>query len=106
MLLYEDTVGKGILIVIIHDPDTALEDDGAAIKTLVDKVHGAAGNFYPVQERLPLGVEAGKTGQERRVDVDHPAGIFPYDRFPEDTHIPGEHDKIRPGIPERCTSWL
>ena len=63
VLLYEDTVGKGILIVIIHDPDTALEDDGAAIKTLVDKVHGAAGNFYPVQERLPLGVEAGKTGQ-------------------------------------------
>ena len=63
MFLYEDTVGKGILVVIIHDPYTALQDNGAAVQALVNEMHGTSGHFYPMKERLPLGVETGETGR-------------------------------------------
>ena len=100
MFLYEDTVGKGILVVIIHDPYTALQDNGAAVQALVNEMHGTSGHFYPVKERLPLGVETGETGEERRVDIDHHPGILPHDSRPQNAHIAGECYKVRPGFPE------
>ena len=42
MLLDEDALGEGVLVVVIHHPDAALEDDGATVKTLVYEVNGTA----------------------------------------------------------------
>ena len=47
MFLDEDPVGERVLVVVIHHPDAALEDDGAAVKALVHEVHGAPGSFTP-----------------------------------------------------------
>ena len=62
MFLNEDAVRERVLVIVIHHPDTALEDDGATVKAFIHEVYGAPGQFYPVHERLTLGMEAGETG--------------------------------------------
>ena len=59
----KDAVGKGVLVIVIHDRDAVLEDDGAAVKALVHEMHRAPGDFHAVEHRLPLGMQPGKTGR-------------------------------------------
>ena len=49
--------------------DGALHDDRAGVEMFVDEVDGAAGDFHAVRDRLRLRVDAGKRGQQRRMDV-------------------------------------
>ena len=63
VLFDKDALGEGVRVVGFEDGNGALEDDGAVVEMFVDKVNGAAGDFYAVVEGLLLGVEAGKGGQ-------------------------------------------
>ena len=47
-----------------------------------------------VLERLPLGVEPGKRGKQRRVDVEDAVGKRVDERRPEQAHEPGQADQI------------
>ena len=94
MLLFEDTIGKEILIIVIQDRDALLEDDGAAIKTVIHEVHRAPRHFHAMEHGLPLGMEAGETREEGRVDVHHLPGKRPHNSAPEDAHIAGKDVEI------------
>ena len=55
--------------VVIEHRNSGLADDRAGVEAFVDKVHGAAGEFDAVLDGLVLGVEAGESGQQRRMDI-------------------------------------
>src|SRR5262249_5813752 len=44
------------------------------IKVFVDEVHRTSADLYAVFERLPLPVESGECGQQRRMNVQYPIG--------------------------------
>ena len=52
------------------DPEWSL-DDWAGVQHLIHKVHGAPAEFHAVVERLALGVQPRKGGQQRRVNIEH-----------------------------------
>lgn len=58
MLFFEDSVGKGVFVIVVEDGDDVLEDDCAAVHAFVDEMDGAARDFYAVFDRLPLGVQS------------------------------------------------
>jgi len=69
MLLFQDTLGKGVFVVGVEDRDGGLQDDGAGVEIFVDKMDGAAGEFDAIVEGLLLGFQAGEGGEERRMDI-------------------------------------
>lgn len=71
----KDAVGEGVGVVSFENGNGALEDDDAVVEVLIDEVNGAAGDLDAVIEGLGLGFEAGKGGQERRVDVEDAVGV-------------------------------
>ena len=71
MLLDEDARRQRRHVVAVEHRHRRLRDDRPGVAALVDEVHGAAGDARAVVERLLLRVDAGKRGQQRRVDVDH-----------------------------------
>jgi len=72
MFLFEDAIGKIVFIIVIQDRHRSLEDDGAAIQALVHEVHRASRNLHAMENGLALGMQAGETREQRRVDVHHP----------------------------------
>jgi len=83
--------------VMVENGYGLLADDGAGIHAGVHKMHGAAGDFHAVVERLFPGFESGKGGQQRGVDV-HDAAFKRTQKITlQDAHEPGEDDQIHLG---------
>ena len=60
MLFFQDFFGeRGFRVGIIYW-NYGLQDDGAGVEVFVDKVYGAAREFYAVFEGLALGFETGE----------------------------------------------
>lgn len=70
VLVREDALRKGILIVTFKHRHALLEDDRSPVKALVHEMHGASRYLHPVFHCLALGVQPGERGQKCRVDVD------------------------------------
>src|SRR5258708_36268333 len=94
MFLFQDALGKGVLVVGIEDGDDGLQDDGAGVEIFVDKVDGASGELDAVIEGLLLRFEAGEGRQERRVNIDDALGKGGYEEGGEKAHVAGEADEI------------
>jgi len=63
VLFNQDSLGERVGVVGFEDGDGALENDWAVIEMFIDKMDGAAGYFYAVVKGLPLGFQAGKSGE-------------------------------------------
>ena len=63
MFLFQDALGKGVLVVGVENRDGGLQDDGAGVEIFVDEVDGAAGEFDAVVEGLFLRFRPGKEGR-------------------------------------------
>jgi len=74
MLLFQDALGKGVLVVGIENRDDGLKNYGAGIEIFVDEMDGAAGEFDAVIEGLPLRFEAGERRKERGMDIEDALG--------------------------------
>jgi len=94
MFLFQDALGKGVLVVGIEDGDDGLQDDGACVEIFVDKVDGASGELDAVVEGLLLRFEAGEGRQERRVNIEDALGKGGYEEGGEKAHIASEADEI------------
>src|ERR1700741_2882034 len=70
MFLFQDALGKGVLVVSVEDRDSGLQDDGAGVEIFVDEMDSAAGKFYAVVEGLLLRFEAGERGEKRRMNIE------------------------------------
>ena len=54
-----------------------LRDDRAAVDVRRDEMHGAAVDAHAVGQRAPMRVQPGIRRQQRRMDVEHAAGVAP-----------------------------
>lgn len=68
----ENTLLYGVGIVGVKDGDGTLGDDGSGVHARVDQVHGRARYTNAGIKRLLLGVHARKSGQQGRVNIEHP----------------------------------
>src|SRR5437899_3884978 len=94
MLLFQDALRKGVLVVGVEDRDGGLQNDGAGVEILVDEVDGTAGEFYAVVEGLFLRFQAGERGEKRWMDVENALGEGGYEKGREEAHVAGEADEI------------
>src|SRR6266436_5830234 len=94
MFLFQDALGKGVLVVGVEDGDDGLQDDGAGVEIFVDEMDGAAGELDAVVEGLLLRFEAGEGRQERRVNIEDALGKGGYEEGGEKAHVAGEADEI------------
>src|ERR1700688_3362088 len=85
MFLFQDALGKGVLVVGIENRDGGLQDDGTGVEIFVDEMDGAASEFYAVVEVLLLRFEAGERGEERGVDIKDALGEGGYEEGREKT---------------------
>src|SRR5437899_3730648 len=90
MFLFQDALGKGVLVVGVEDGDGGLQNDGAGVEIFVDEVDGAAGEFYAVVEGLFLRFQAGERGEERGMDIEDALGKGGNEKRREEAHVAGE----------------
>ena len=100
VLLGEDAGGERLGGVGVEDGDGSLQDDDAVVYVLVDEVDGAAGDPGAEFESLTLGVEAGKRGEQRGVDVEDAIGVRGNKGGGDDAHVAGQADEIGFGFGE------
>src|SRR6266849_1871658 len=63
VFFFQDSLTEGVLVIGIFDGNDSLENDRTGIEIFVDEVHGTAGEFHAVLQRLLLRFEPGKRGQ-------------------------------------------
>ena len=69
VLFAQDSLGQGFRRVLVFYRDAGLQDDRAGVEIFVHEMHGAAGKFRAVFQGLALRFEAGKGGQQRRMNI-------------------------------------
>ena len=84
-------IGNGVRIRKLQ---RLLKDDGAGIDALVDEMDGHPGDLHAVLDRLLDRTQAGKGGQQRRMNVDDPPGEAANEGPAQQLHPAGEHDKL------------
>ena len=102
MLFDQDAVGQRVRVVGLFYRDGPLQNDGAVVQVLIDKMDGATSHFDAVVEGLLLGVEAGEGGQERWVDVEDAIWEGGDEGGREQSHVAGEADEVDGMLAEAC----
>src|SRR5579863_5788368 len=74
VLFNQDAFGQGVTVVGVENRDDPLQHDNAVVEVLIDKMDRAAGELDAVFEGLLLRFEAGKGGQQRRMDIEDAVG--------------------------------
>lgn len=80
--------------VVFFDRNSLLQDDDAVVDGLIYKMHSAASDLGSVFECLLLGIETGKCGQQRWVDVEDAVGKGADKIRREHAHVSGQADEI------------
>jgi hypothetical protein len=94
VLFREDAVGEGVGVVGFKNRNGTLQNDGAVVEVLVDKVDSAAGDFDTVVEGLLLCVESRESGQQGRMNVEDAIRECSDEASREQTHVAGEADEV------------
>jgi hypothetical protein len=90
----EDPCSECILIIALENVNTLLENNRAAIKTVINEMDGAPRDLHAMPDCLPLPVQPGKRGEERRVNIDYPSGKCFNDLSSDNPHIAGKHEQV------------
>ncbi len=77
MLFLEDARRERLRRVVIEHRHDRLAHDGAGVHAFVHEVHGAAGEFHAMFERLPLRLFAREGGKQGRMDIQNAAEEIP-----------------------------
>src|SRR4051812_9669808 len=75
--------------------ESLLKEDGPAVDSLVDEMHGNSGNLHAVVDRLSDRADARECREQRRVHVHDPVREAPDEHRGEQLHEPREHDQLR-----------
>ena len=94
MLLDEHSCGQRVLCVFIEDGDTGLAHNRPPIEFGGHKMYGCPGNAHTIGNRLALRVQAGKSREQRRMDIEHPAGKRVQEWSTDQAHEPREAHQI------------
>ncbi len=101
MLLAQDALGKRVFRVGIVNRDHRLQNDRPGVQILVHEMHGAAGEFRAVLERLPLRFKSRKRRQQRRMNIQDAVGKRRDEIGRKQPHVACEADQIDIFFPER-----
>ncbi len=80
--------------VLGPDLDGRLQNDGTVVQRRGDEMHAGAVHLDAGLQRLLVGMQAGEAGQQRRMDVHHPAGIVLDELGRQDPHEAGQHHQV------------
>jgi len=92
MLLFEYSRRQRFHAIVVAHVYCSLHYDRTMIQLFIDQVHRAASDLDPLLERLPLGVQAGKRGQERRMNVQDAVLKLADKSRAHQPHVPGKAD--------------
>jgi len=94
VLLDEHSCGQRVLCVFIEDGDTGLAHNRPPIEFGGHKMYGCPGNAHTIGNRLALRVQAGKSREQRRMDIEHPVGKRFEEWSADQAHEPREAHQI------------
>src|SRR5260221_111949 len=94
VLFFQDAGAESFFGVAVFDRNHRLHDDWAGIEIFVDEMHGAAGEFYPVVEGLPLRFQPGKRRKQRRMNIQNALRKSRHEKWRKQSHVPGKTDEI------------
>ena len=101
MLFGENARGERVGGIVVEHGYGLLQNDGAAVEIFIDEMHGTAGLFNAMGPGLLLGVETGKRGQQRRVNIEDSSGKMRNEVSAKQTHVAGEANEIEPLLVEQ-----
>src|SRR5215831_6771756 len=96
VLLFENALRQRLRCVVIQNRNHRLLQNRPGIHSLVHQVHGAAGELHSVADSLMLGVQAGESRQERRMNVQDSSRKLPNKMPAQDAHVAGQADQVYP----------
>ena len=94
MLFDENACRQRLDGVAVEHRHGGLQHDRPVVELGVHDVHRRAGHTDAMLERLTLRVEAGKRGQQRRMDVEDAVRKRAKKRIADETHEAGEADEL------------
>src|SRR6202790_4028455 len=94
MLFGENASGERSFSVVVEHANGGLQYNRAGVEIFVHEMHGAAGEFHSILERLALGLQARKRRQERWVNIQNAIGKRSHEKRREQPHVSGEADEI------------
>ena len=97
VFFFQDPCSKVVSGIIFANRDNGLDDYGSRIDPFIGKMDRTTRKFDSVFHSLLLYVGAGKSGEQRRVDVQDLSGKRPEEFRREDPHETGHHHKINTG---------
>jgi len=90
----QHALGQQLRGVPRQDRHAALGDDGTVVQYRGDEMHRAAMHAHTGCQRLRMRVQAGKCGQQRRMDVDQAAGVMVDEAGRQHAHESGQDDVV------------
>ena len=100
MFFDQDSRRESFECIVVEDRDSSLEQDRAAVEIFVDEVDRAARDFCAVRESLILRIEAGESGQQRRVDIQDAIGKLRNEVSAQEPHITSQTNPIHAVLPK------
>ncbi len=94
VLHFQDACGDVVGRIAVENRHHALRNHGPAIEFGRNEMHRAAGHAAAGGQCAFVGVQAGKGGQQRGMDVDQAAFVMGAEGGREDAHKSGQHDQI------------
>ena len=103
MFLLQYARGQRFLGITRYNLNSRLYNDRTPICFGGDKMHCASMHLHTFLQRLPMGMQTGKSGQQRGMNVYQPAFIAADKTAPQQAHETGQGDEIRcVGIDDLC----
>ena len=100
MLRLEHSRGEARLVVALENRNRGLGDDRTGIHFGTDEMDRTAADPNTGRERAGVGVQSRESGQQGRMNVDHPVVPAFDEPWSEQAHEPGEADQPRARPPE------
>src|SRR3990172_345557 len=97
----QDPGGQRLLRVVVAHLHRLLQEDGAAVRALVDEVDRAPGDLRPVLQDVLVGVGPGEGRQQGGMYVDHALRELREECRGDEAHEAGEHDEVHALLLER-----
>ena len=95
MLQRQHPIGHAGQIVARLHGSNGLGNDGAMVELGSDEMNRCADELAALRQRPGMGIQAGKSRQQGRVDIQHAAGVMADKARREDTHEPCQYQQMR-----------
>jgi len=100
MFFQQDSRSKRFGGIVIDDRNDSLQDYRPAIEKFINEMHRTAAEFHPVVESFLLNVGAGKSRQQRRMNIQNTVWKSLEKNAAENPHETGKNDQRHVVLPK------